>query len=108
MQKNNEEERLLKKMRDGVLDGIVGNNIITSGGSTVWTTIKGGNPIQYKQGPGSKFFDGKENEHVAGKLHVLKVWESDDDKIGFLQKFGWLLDDKDVQKYSSKFKKRNR
>lgn len=100
----NEERKLLKKMGSGHLDGVVGNFITTSGGSTVWKTIKNGLPVMFKQGPGSRFFNGKENEHIEGVLHTLEEWTTDDRKLEFLQKFGWLMDDEEAKKYSAKFK----
>lgn len=104
MRKTAEEKRLLAKLASGLLDGLVGDDLTTSGGSTVWTAIKNGIPSRYKQGPTKKFFNGKENEKIKGVLHVLESWESDDQKLSFLQKFGWLMDDKDVRDYSAKFK----
>ena len=32
----NEERNLLKRMASGALDGFVGDNLTTSGGSSVW------------------------------------------------------------------------
>ena len=57
-----EERELLKRMDAGELDGMVGDMFQTDGGSTVWTIIKNGIPVRFKQGPGGKFFNGKENE----------------------------------------------
>ena len=102
--KTKEEKNLLKKIADGVLDGQVGDDLITSGKSTVWTTIKDGIITRYKQGPDRKFFNGKENEWISGVLHVLKEWKTDDEILEFLQKFGWLMNDEDARKYSAKFK----
>ena len=102
--KNKEEKGLLAKLLSGALDGQVGDDLTTSGGSTVWTSIKDGNPVRYKQGPTKKFFNGKENERIPGVLHVLEKWETDDEKLSFLQRFGWLMDDEDARNYSSKFK----
>ena len=100
----NEEKKLLQKMASGALDGIVGDNINTSGGSTVWKSIKDGLPAMFKQGPGGKFFNGKENERYEGLLHTLQKWVTDDEKLQFLRKFGWLMQDTDVKAYSAKFK----
>ena len=100
----NEEKGLLKKLASGVLDGIVGDSIETSGGSTVWKAIKNGTPMQFKKGPGGKFFNGKENERYEGVLHILDKWSSDEEKIAFLRKFGWLMKDADAKAYSAKFK----
>lgn len=100
----NEEKKLLQKMASGALDGIVGDNITISGGSTVWKSIKNGLPAMFKQGPGGKFFNGKENECYEGVLHTLQKWATDDEKLQFLRKFGWLMQDTDVKAYSAKFK----
>jgi len=104
MRRTKEEKTLLERLASGLLDGQVGDDLYTSGGSTVWTQIKDGNPVRYKQGPGGKFFNGKENERYDGVLHVLEKWETDDQKLGFLQKFGWLMKDESVRAYSAKFK----
>ncbi len=100
----NEEKKLLQKMASGALDGFVGDNITTSGGSTVWKSIKNGLPAMFKQGPGGNFFNGKENERYEGVLHTLQKWATDDEKLQFLRKFGWLMQDTDVKAYSAKFK----
>lgn len=99
-----EEKNLLKKLATGALDGFVGNDLTTSGGSTIWKTIKNGVPVMFKQGPSKRFFNGKENERIEGVLHTLQEWITDEDKLEFLQKFGWLMNDSDVKAYSAKFK----
>ena len=68
--------------------------------------IKNGIPAQYKEGPGGKFFDGKENIRYTGKRHVLQEWKTDDAKLVFLQKYGWLMDHPAVREYSAKYKPR--
>ena len=45
----NEEKNLLEKLASGVLDGFVGDDLI-SGKSTVWKSIKNGIPAMFKQG----------------------------------------------------------
>ena len=104
MAKTNEEKNLLKKLASGVLDGFVGDDLTTSGGSTVWAVIKNGTPVRLKQGPGSKFFNGKENERIEGVIHTLQEWTTDEQKLEFLKKFGWLMKDNAVKAYSAKFK----
>ena len=99
-----EEKNLLQKLASGALDGIVGDDLTTKGGSTIWTAIKDGLPAMVKQGPGGKSFNGKENERYEGVLQTLQKWVTDDEKLQFLQKFGWLLKDSDVKAYSTKFK----
>jgi hypothetical protein len=100
----NEEKNLLKRLASGALDGFVGDDLTTSGGSTVWKAIKNGVPAMLKQGPGSKFFNGKENERIEGVLHTLQEWATDEQKLEFLRKFGWLMRDEAVKVYSAKFK----
>lgn len=58
----------------------------------------------FKQGPSRRIFNGKENETVEGVLHTLQTWATDEDKLEFLKKFGWLIKDAAVQAYSAKFK----
>lgn len=104
MRMSNEEKSLLARLVSGALDGPVGNELTTTGGSTVWKAIKNGIPAMFKQGPGGKFFDGKENECFNGVLHILQEWNTDEQKLAFLRKFGWLMKDEAVKAYSAKYK----
>ncbi len=100
----NEEKKLLKRLNAGELDGLVGDDITTKGGSRVWTSIKDGIPTRYKQGPGGRFFNGKENESIEGVRHILDQWNTNEEKLSFLKQYGWLTKDEDANKYSAKFK----
>ena len=100
----NEEKDLLKRLATGALDGFVGDDLTTSGGSTVWKVIKNGVPTMIKQGPSKRFFNGKENEIKEGVRHILEEWSTDERKLEFLRKFGWLMKDAAVKAYSAKFK----
>lgn len=104
MKYSKQEKGLLAKLKKGLLDGQVGNDLITSGGSTVWTEIRDGKATRIKQGPTKRFFNGKENERIPGKVHIQEEWDTEEKMIGFLRKFGWLIKDKDAQDYSAKFK----
>ena len=104
MSRTPEEQNILTKFFSGVLDGQVGDFFTTKGGSIIWTAIKEGKIIRYKQGPGGRFFNGKENEYFSGVKHIIDAWVTEDQILAFFQKFGWLLDDVDVQAYSAKFK----
>lgn len=106
MKRINEEMSLLQRLAEGLLDGVVGNYITTSGGSTIWKVIENGTPRSYKQGPSGRFFNGKENEACIGKLRTLQEWNTDEDKLDFLRRFGWLLRDEDARSYSAKFKRK--
>ena len=107
LDRTNEETALLQKLSSGELDGLVGDAYYTPGGSTIWTEIKDGNPVRYKKGPGGKFFDGKENVRYEGKKHTQEEWKTDDEKLAFLQKYGWLIENDEVKNYSKKFKPEN-
>lgn len=61
----NEEKELLRRLASGALDGIVGNDLTTSGGSSVWKAIKNGIPAMFKQGPGGKFLTEKRTNDIA-------------------------------------------
>lgn len=63
----NEERKLLKKMASGALDGFVGDDLTTSGGSTVWKGIKNGVPAMFKQGPSEGFL-------MARKMSVSRAF----------------------------------
>ena len=99
-----EEKILLKKLSKGSLDGFVGNGLRTTGGSFIWSQIKNGVPIRFKEGPSRKFFDGKENIRHNGILHKMKEWITDNEKLEFLRNFGWLMKDSSAKSYSAKFK----
>ena len=65
--------------------------------------MRNGIPVSYRQGQSERFFDGKENERIPGK-RVEEIYDSDDKKLTFLQKYGWLMDDVVVKDYSAKYK----
>ena len=45
-----------------------------------------------------------ENERYEGVLHTLAKWMTDEERLDFLRKFGWLIHDAAVNAYSAKFK----
>ena len=106
MRRTTEEKNLLAKLASGVLDGMVGDEREYRGYKSVFCGkyIKDGEPVSYRQGESTRFFNGKENEHIPGKRHILEEWDTDDRKLEFLQKFGWLLKDEEARGYSAKFK----
>ena len=105
MKRTNEEKSLLAKLASGVLDGMVGDERVYHGYKNVYCGkyIKDGEPISYRQGESSRFFNGKENERIPGKREE-EHFDTDEKKLGFLQKFGWLIDDEDAKAYSAKYK----
>ena len=97
-----EERNLLEKMKEGKLDGLVGDRS-EKNGVWAWKIIEKGEPIAYRQGKSSKFFDGKENVRVKGKISETH-YDTDEKKLGFIQQYGFLMKDKDAREYSAKFK----
>lgn len=105
MKKTAEEKSLLAKLASGALDGMVGD-IFEYGGykkGYCGKYIKNGEPVSYKQGASTKFFNGKENERIPGKREEFR-YDTDERKLVFLQQYGWLMNDPDVKAYSAKFK----
>lgn len=100
-----EEKNLLEKLATGSLDGMVGDEKVYHGYKNVycWKYIKNGIPVSVREGESSRFFNGKENERVPGK-RVEQRYETDEEKLGFLQRYGWLMADPEVRKYSAKYK----
>ena len=99
------EKLVLEKLGKGMLDGIVGKDYHTGGYATVTfrKVIKDGIPQIIRFGADSKFFNNKETVKVAGKQTVQLI-ESAAEKLQFLQKYGWLIDDPDAKAYSAFFK----
>jgi len=105
MKKTDEERSLLEKLASGVLDGMVGIEKVYSGFKNVYCGkyIKDGEPVSYREGESERFFNGKENELISGK-RIEEHYDTDEKKLQFLQKYGWLTDDEEVKAYSAKFK----
>ena len=64
-----EEIKLLSLLASGILDGMVGDERVYPGYRNVYCGkyIKDGEPISYRQGESTRFFNGKENERIPGK-----------------------------------------
>lgn len=102
-----EERNLLSKLSSGVLDGMVGDELVYRGYQNVFCGkyIKDGEPISYRQSESERFFNGKENERIPGKREE-EHYSTDDKKLVFFQKYGWLMDDPDARAYSAKYKRK--
>ena len=94
MRRSNEEKRLLTKLESGILDGMVGDEKVYHGYKDVYCGkyIKNGEPVSYR-------IPGKRNE---------ERYDTDDRKLEFLQRYGWLIDDPEVRAYSAKFKSKKK
>lgn len=104
-EKDGRRKKLLEKLVSGVLDGMVGDEREYRGYKSVYCGkyIKDGEPVSYRQGESTRFFNGKENERIPGKREE-EHYDTDEKKLGFLQRYGWLMEDKEVRAYSAKFK----
>ena len=105
MERTDEEKGLLAKIESGVLDGMVGDERAYVGHKNVYCGkyIKDGEPVSYRKGESSRFFNGKENEKIPGKI-IEERYDTDDKKLEFLQRYGWLIDDEDTRAYSRRYK----
>lgn len=105
MSMTSEDLNLLAKLASGVLDGMVGDEREYRGYKSVYCGkyIKDGVPVSYRQGESERFFNGRENERIPGKREE-DHYDTDDRKLEFLQRYGWLMDDEEVRAYSAKFK----
>ncbi len=104
-----EEKRLLERMAAGELDGAVGDIREYGTYKTVYCGkyIKDGEPVSFRQGESERFFNGKENERIPGKREE-EHFDTDDLKLNFLQRFGWLMNDAAAKEYSAKYKPASR
>lgn len=105
MSRSNEELKLLEKLASGALDGGVGDERVYGSYKRVYCGkyIKDGEPVSYRHGESTRFFNGKENERIPGSREE-DHFDTDDRKLEFLQKYGWLMRDDEVKAYSAKFK----
>ena len=105
MRITDEERRLLAKLKSGVLDGRVGDIKTYRGYQNVYygKYIKNGIPVSYREGESKRFFNGRENERTPGKREE-EYFDTDEKKLEFLQRYGWLIDDEEVRTYSARFK----
>lgn len=105
MSRTREEQSLLAKLASRVLDGMVGDEREYRSYKSVYCGkyIKDGVPVSYRQEESERFFNGRENERIPGKREEER-YDTDDRKLEFLRRYGWLTDDEEVRAYSSKFK----
>ena len=101
------EKIVLEKLSKGLLDGVVGNDFIAGDYAKVTfrKVIKDGIPQILRIGADSKFFDNKENVRIAGKI-ATTLFETAAERLAFIQKYGWLINDPDAQAYSALFKQK--
>ena len=104
MRRTKLENLILEKMEKGTLDGVVGSDFETGNYAKVTfrKVIKDGVPQIIRFGASSKYFNNKESVR-KGKQSV-ELFETVSEKLFFLQRYGFLIDDPDVKKYSALYK----
>ena len=90
------ELQVLQRLRDGLLDGIVGNEV-TFGEMTRRTFIADGKPIISKY-PANTV-------PSTDTLVIEKEFETDEGKLWFIRNSGWKMDDVYACLYSYMFKR---
>ena len=105
MSRTVQELNLLAKLASGALDGMVGDERVYHCYKSIYCGkyIKDGVPVSYRQGESERFFNGRENERIPGKREEER-YDTEDRKLEFLQRYGWLMDDEEVRTYSANFK----
>ena len=78
---------LVKRMKDGEFDG--GVSVRETNGTMTTLYIKNGTPYRRYEGKSSRFFNGKENERIPGKVEVTE-YSSDAEREEFIQRFGFI------------------
>ena len=56
------------------------------------------------KGLAADFSMARKMNNIEGVLHTLQEWSTDEQKLDFLRKFGWLKKDEPTRAYSAKFK----
>lgn len=95
---------ILRRLNDGEFDG--GYSERESNGTYTSLYIKDGIPVRRYEGRSSRFFNGKENERISGKVEVTE-YSTDEQKTEFIQRFGFIGDlfgyDNDAREESGKY-----
>ena len=91
MNRTESEKRVLENLEEGKYDGTVGNNVITMKG-TIITAVEKGVPKR-------SLMD------LNGDMHVIKVWQTDKEKLEFVEKCGYLFWDRDIRYFLRSLRK---
>lgn len=78
---------LLKNLAAGMYDGERTDTEMNGVASGFY--VDKGTPVKYREGPSTKFFDGRENTRTPGR-RTEKRYETDEEKTTFLQKYGFI------------------
>ena len=101
MMHTREEQFLLEKLAGGLLDGAVGDEREYRVYRSVYCgkKIRNGVPVSYRQSEPSGSPTGQDPVE-----REEETFDTEERKLEFLQRYGWLMEDEDVKAYSAKFK----
>ena len=99
------EIKLLNKLNNGLLNGVIGRDYKSRSEKYIIyrNVIEDGTPKSIRLKTDVAFFDSVDNVFVSSVESIIS-FETDDEKLTFIQKYGWLMDDPDAQFYSSYIK----
>ena len=99
-----EEQHLLERMASGYLDGMVGDEREYHCYRKVFCgkAIRNGIPVCYRQSEPSRNPDNGENRSEMTREEEL--FDTEEKKLEFLQRYGWLMADEEAREYSAKYK----
>jgi len=80
-------EMILRNLENGKYDGERTDK--TENGVSWGYYIDHGTPVQYREGRGTKFFDGRENIRCPGNRTVRR-FETTAERIEFFKKYGFI------------------
>lgn len=97
-------DNLLERLNNGEFDNCFSDH--TSNGTLTSLYIKNGIPTRRYEGKSTRFFNGKENERIHGKVEITK-FTTDEQKKEFIQRYGFIGDlfnyDDDAREESQKY-----
>ena len=96
---NKFEKRLLYKLANGKFNGQVGTEIVLHKKIRYGTRIENGEPVLYQSAESMICLNDIAVKHSCCTEREL-TFDSDEDKLRFLQRYGWLIQDDDAKAYS--------
>lgn len=96
---NKHEKRLLYKLANGKFNGQVGTEVVLHKKICYGTRIEDGNPVLYQRAESMICLNDIEIKDTSCSGRS-KTFETDEDKLRFLQRYGWLIEDDDVKEFS--------
>lgn len=97
-------DRVLQRMSDGEYDGNWSES--TKNGVSLTLSIDDGIPKSRREGKSRRFFNGKENERIPGRVDEI-VYETPEERAEFVRRYGFIDElfgfDEDAKEASEEF-----